>query len=98
MKTSLGNLVPRLLEENPPIQRSVTSKLAISSNTVSRIMHENLKFKKMFKTKVHLRLRKHIAERKRNCRKLCEKHLKEWIKTDGFGGSINGAIHRVKRN
>lgn len=73
-----------ILKENPPNQRSITSKLAIFSNTVSRIIHKNLKLKNMFKIKVHLRLRKHIAERKRNCRKLCERHLKEWIKTDDF--------------
>ena len=64
-----------ILKENPSTQRSIASKLGMSSGAVSKIIHRDLKLEKMFKPNVHLLSPKNVAERKTNCRKLYEKHL-----------------------
>jgi hypothetical protein len=38
-----------ILKENPATQRSIASKLGMSSATVSKIIHKDLKLKKIFK-------------------------------------------------
>ena len=45
----------------------------MSCGTVSKIIHQDLKLKKMFKPKGHLLWPKHIIERKSKCRNLHEK-------------------------
>ena len=53
-----------ILKENSLTQRSIASKLGMSSGTVMKIIHKDLKLKKMFKPKVHLLLPRHIRKEK----------------------------------
>ncbi|GFW54357.1 hypothetical protein TNCV_3703171 [Trichonephila clavipes] len=64
-----------ILKENTQTQKFITSELGIPSGTVSKIIHNDFKLKKLFNSKVDLLLQQHIGERKTNCRKLYEKHL-----------------------
>ncbi|GFS47152.1 hypothetical protein TNCV_2053281 [Trichonephila clavipes] len=64
-----------ILKENFLTHRFIASKLEMSSGTVSKMIHKDLKLKKMLKLKVHLLLPIQIAERKTNYRKLYEKHV-----------------------
>jgi hypothetical protein len=64
-----------VLQENPPTQKAIASRVHVSKSTVNRIISQDLKLELRHKAKVHVLRPRHIAERRTNCRRLYERHL-----------------------
>jgi hypothetical protein len=78
IKRNLNNIrkVKQLTQkENPASYRAIQNKTGLSLQTISKIIHVDLKKETKKKSKVHRLTDKNRKNRKANCRKLYENHL-----------------------